>query len=128
MSRCPTCERPMVALLLSLACDYCEYGPRETELYRGFCVMRPCAKVGQMHYVFKTRIDAESWQNVISRRDSVVTEVWSLRQFEWVREQARDVNVSVADHLVEIFPDHRYAAKGHRAFVRSSRADVARAS
>lgn len=120
--QCPTCKREMVQLFLSQACDYCDYGVPKEKLHRGFIVyMRrsdadvtsaPCEE-----YVFRTRMDAERWRTAAGRDGADIHEVFSLMPFRWHLSRGTLRDVVLADHMFEVFSDHKYEPLPHRCFL-----------
>jgi hypothetical protein len=108
----------MVQLFLTQACDYCDYGLPRDRLHRGFIVYRPEAEPrGREEYVFRTRMDAERWRTAAGRDECEIQEVYSLSPFRWHLSRGTLRDVVLADHMFEIFPDHRYEPLPHRAFL-----------
>jgi len=108
----------MVQLFLTQACDYCDYGVPKERLHRGFIVYRGIADSGQCEeYVFRTRMDAERWRTAAGREGCEIFEVYSLTPFRWHLSRGTLRDVVLADHMFEIFPDHRYEPLPHRAFL-----------
>lgn len=108
----------MVQLFLTQACDYCDYGLPKERLHRGFIVHRNNAESGSREeYVFRTRMDAERWRTAAGRDDCEIHEVYSLAPFRWHLSRGTLRDVVLADHMFEIFPDHRYEPLPHRAFL-----------
>lgn len=115
--QCSTCKREMTQLFFSQACDYCDYGVPLERLHRGFVVYRNDCRVS---YVFRTRMDAERWRVASDRTEYEVRAVYSLTPFRWQLSRGTLKDVVLADHLIEIFPDHRYEPLPHRAFLAAS--------
>jgi len=108
----------MVQLFLTQACDYCDYGLPKERLHRGFIVHRSTGEAGSREeYVFRTRMDAERWRTAAGRDDCVIHEVYSITPFRWHLSRGTLRDVVLADHMFEIFPDHRYEPLPHRAFL-----------
>lgn len=115
---CPTCKRTMVQLFLTQACDHCDYGVPKERLHRGFIVFRGMEEKGTCEeYVFRTRMDAERWQTAAGREGFEIRDVYSLTPFLWHLSRGTLRDVVLADHMFEIFPDHRYEPLPHRAFL-----------
>lgn len=113
---CPTCKRSMTALFLTTACDYCDYGVAPDKLHRGFIVFGS-GSVTVEEYVFQTVADAEAWRVASGRDGCTVRAVYSLVPFRWHLSRGCLQNVTLADHMFEIFPNHRYEPLPHRAFL-----------
>lgn len=113
---CPTCKRAMVELFTSTGCDHCDYGPPMEKLHRGFAVLPPvtCANP---HYVFRTRLDAERWMGVVGTLPCEIREVLSLEPYRWHLSHGVVRDLVFADHVFDIFEDHRYEPLPHRAFI-----------
>jgi hypothetical protein len=107
----------MVKIFLSQACDHCDYGIPKDRLHRGFIVYR-APEAGEStseEYVFRTRMDAERWRTAASREECEIREVYSLDPFRWHLSRGTLRDVVLADHMFEIFPNHKYEQKPHRA-------------
>jgi len=108
----------MKQIFLTVACDYCDFGIPKERLHRGFVVYRgPDTSGATEEYVFRTLIDAQRWQTVAGREDNQIYEVFSLNPFRWHLSRGTLRDVVLADHMVEIFPDHRYQPLPNRAFL-----------
>lgn len=116
--QCQICKREMVQLFLTQACDHCDYGVPKERLHRGFVVYRGANDTGTCEeYVFRTRMDAERWRTAAGREGCEIHEVYSLTPFRWHLSRGTLRDVVLADHMFEIFPDHRYEPLPHRAFL-----------
>jgi hypothetical protein len=116
--RCQICKRVMVQLFLTQACDHCDYGVARERLHRGFIVFRGGPEEPNCEeYVFRTRMDAERWRTAAGREECEIREVYSLSAFRWHLSRGTLRDVVLADHMFEIFPDHRYEPLPHRAFL-----------
>jgi hypothetical protein len=118
--KCPTCKRKMVQLFLTQACDHCDYGIPKDRLHRGFIVAQGVvdpAEERHEEYVFRTRMDAERWRTAAGRDGQDIREVFSIEAFRWHLSRGTLRDVVLADHMFEIFPDHRYEPLPHRAFL-----------
>lgn len=116
--KCPTCTREMAQLFLTAACDYCDFGVPQERLHRGYIVNRGADDDGkQEEYVFRGRMDAERWRTAAGRENCEVMEVYSIEPFQWHLSRGWLRDVILADHMYEIFPDHRYEPGPHRAFI-----------
>ena len=125
--QCPTCKREMVQLFLTQACDYCDYGVPKDKLHRGFIVYKAEADSSNCEeYVFRTRMDAERWRTAAGREGCAIQEVYSLTPFRWHLSRGTLRDVVLADHMFEIFPDHRYEPLPHRAFLATEPTTVER--
>jgi hypothetical protein len=122
----------MVQLFLTMACDYCDYGVPKEKLHRGFIVYRAATpgaasdRNSVEEYVFRTRMDAERWRTAAGREGCSINEVYSLMPFRWHLSRGTLRDVVLADHMFEIFPDHRYEALPHRAFLAADQSDPER--
>ncbi|MCC6874764.1 MAG: hypothetical protein IT378_10705 [Sandaracinaceae bacterium] len=105
----------MTALLFSMVCDYCEGHGLKIQ-GRGFVVWldRP---PGSEQYVFKTRADAERWRRHQQVEGAPIRAVLTESTFRWRRSSGSITDVDLADHLFEIFPDHRFEPGPFRAFL-----------
>lgn len=118
--QCVTCKREMVQLVYSQACDYCDFGPPKDKLYPGFVVYRkPEAKVRE-EYVFRTRLDAERWRTAAGREGCEISKVYSVAPFRWQFSRGTLRDLVLADHIFEVFSDHRFELLPHRAFLAES--------
>jgi len=119
--QCPVCKREMVQLFLTQVCDYCDYGIPKERLHRGFVVYRdPGEARSREEYVFRTRLDAERWRTAAGREECEIVQVYSLTPFRWHLSRGTLRDVVLADHMFEIFPDHRFEPLPHRAFLAGS--------
>ena len=116
---CQTCKRPMTQLFLSTACDYCDFGVPKERLHRGF-VLFCAARPNQEEYVFRTRIDAGRWAVAAGRMNCEVREVYSLAPFQWHESRGTVHGLVLANHMVEVFPDHRFEPLPNRVFLAES--------
>lgn len=117
---CPNCKRAMVQLFLTEACDYCDYGPPQAKLHKGFIVMRPTDGDPFEEYVFRTKVDAERWRTAAGRESCEIRSVYSLMPFRWHLSTGTLRDLVLADHMFEIFKDHRHEPLSHRAFLGES--------
>lgn len=116
--QCKSCKREMVQLFLSQKCDYCDYGLPLERLHRGFIVFRQMQGPGvREEYVFRTGMDAERWRTAAGREDCEIREIYSLTPYRWHLSRGTLRDVALADHMFEIYPDHRYEPLPHRAFL-----------
>lgn len=116
--QCPTCKREMVQLFLSQACDYCDYGVPKEKLHVGFVVYRSDREEAACEeYVFRTRMDAERWRTAAGREGQEIRQVYSLLPFRWHLSRGTLRDVVLADHMAEVFPDHRFEPLPHRVFL-----------
>lgn len=106
----------MLLLFTSYVCDYCD-GVANQTYYSGFIVLRPeRVGTGAPFYVFPTRTAAGVWRSANKLQHCQIREVLSLEPFEWSRSRGR-LDVELARHPYQIFPDHKYPAGPHRAFI-----------
>jgi hypothetical protein len=105
----------MTPLFLSQACDHCDGFRTDIHYDRGFIVWtgRPA---GAPDYVFRTRRDAERWVQ-LTGVDGRVRQVLTEDRFRWMESRGSVRGVELADHLFEIFPDHRHQPGPYRAFI-----------
>lgn len=117
---CPTCKRGMTQLFLSEVCDHCDFGPPETALHRGFVVWFQGSSPSIPHeeYVFRTPADAEKWREAAGRGAAVIREAFAFQPFRWHLSRGTLRDVVLADHLFEIFYDHKFEPLPHRAFLK----------
>lgn len=114
---CGTCGNPMVPLFLTCVCDYCE-NPAKGDYHRGYIVYRGFLGPGFPHYVFSNHQSAERWQRGQGQQNSgEIREILSSEPFRWRPSRGTLQDIEFADHLFEIFPDHRYRVAPHRAFL-----------
>jgi hypothetical protein len=118
---CQTCKRLMTQLFLSTACDYCDFGVPKERLHRGFLVHRPAAvQAGYEDYVFRTRTDAEKWQEAAGLKSCAIREVYSLMPFRWHLSNGMLNDIVLAQGMYEVFPDHRFEPLPNRVFLAES--------
>ena len=115
--KCGVCGNQMVALFLSCVCDYCENRPATENFSRGYVVWRGFLGPGFPHYVFANRQSAERWRRGQGQNSGEIREVLSPDPFRWRPSSGTLRDIEFADHLFEIFPDHRYRQAPHRAFL-----------
>jgi hypothetical protein len=125
-TKCATCGNALVPLFFSSVCEFCETKPAYECLNRGWIVWRDLAP-GFPHYVFPSKNCAELWRKVrnnnsrgtqVGNNSGVPRLVLSKALFSWGCTQSgllRDI--PVANHLVAIFPDHKFKPAQHRAFL-----------
>jgi hypothetical protein len=116
---CPACKRTMSALFLSTACDYCDFGVPKERLHKGYVVYGPGSAFTE-EYVFKTHADAERWREMAGRQCCAIRAVYSLTPYRWHLSRGSMRDVMLADHMFEIFKDHRFEPKPNRAFLEVS--------
>lgn len=113
---CPTCKREMAALFLSTACDHCDFGVPKERLHKGYVVFgRNEATVEE--YVFKTHADAERWREMSGRQCCNIRAVYSLMPYRWHLSRGCLRDVMLADHMFEIFANHKFEPLPNRAFL-----------
>jgi hypothetical protein len=111
--RCPTCQRPMLALFTTCVCDHCD-GEPEGEFYRAW-VVRPSQVVGILKtWVFRRSADARTWRD--NRGDGVVLAVLSDRPYTWARGRGPLKGLELHERPCEIYEDHRYPVGPSRTF------------
>lgn len=112
--RCEVCKREMTALFLTWVCDYCD-GLRDTgPTSTGWIVWRR-RPPGSEEYVFRSPEDAERWREVSGLGDCAIRKVETEAQIHWRKSTGNVEDVELADHLFQIFADHRYEPGPHRA-------------
>jgi hypothetical protein len=111
---CQNCQRPMRALLLSLACDYCD-GQGDAFDFRGFVVLRKDRTLPCEEYVFATRADAERWRELNGLYDAEIREVRGDKPFRWQPSRGTVRGIILADRLFEIWPERDFVPKPNRA-------------
>lgn len=114
--RCDNCKRKMMPLFISYVCNHCDGIRDEHELDRGFVVWRG-RPWGSQEYVFRTRKDAERWRVINGLHGCPIREVLTEDSFNWRRSGGFIEDLELADHLFEVFEDHRYEPGPHRAFI-----------
>lgn len=107
----------MVELFLSCVCDYCDSKPDLDKLHHGWIIHRDLIGPGFPHYVFSTAASALRWYTSQINRDGVVKLVLSHEPFRWRPSRGTLRNIEFADHLFEVYPDHRFPKGPHRAFL-----------
>lgn len=119
--KCQQCKREMVELFTSCRCDWCDFEPTATKLHRGFIVqgkpVRDACVMAPMYYVFRTIGDADRWRKAVGYEAHPIDEVSSLDAFRWQLSRGVISDVVLADHMFEVFQDHRYEPLPHRAFI-----------
>lgn len=111
--RCPTCQRPMLALFTTCVCEHCD-GEPEGEFHRGW-VVRPSQLVGVLKtWVFRYGHDARTWRD--HRSDGIVLAVLSDRPFTWQRGRGPLKGLELAERPYEIYEDHRHPIGPSRGF------------
>lgn len=114
--KCGTCGNAMVPLFLSCVCEFCETKPAYDSLNRGWVVWRGIAP-GFPHYVFSSRYCAETWRRGQGNGYGEPRLVLSTAVFRWRPSRSGARDVEFADHLFEVFLDHRFKAAPFRAFL-----------
>jgi hypothetical protein len=105
----------MQPLLVSFVCDYCDGLVDWGSFHRGFIVWRD--DFDRLEYVFPTREAAERWRSVRGLSGHEIREVLSEQPFRWHMSRGSVKDIELADHVYEIFPNHRHAPGQHRAFL-----------
>jgi len=105
----------MSQLFLSMACDYCDFGPSQSQIHRGFVVFG--GVINGEEYVFRSRADAERWKSAAGREGYTIREVGSLTPFRWHLSRGTLRDVVLADSMFQVFPDFRYEPLPHRCFL-----------
>lgn len=114
--RCEVCLRQMMPLFISYVCNHCDGIRDGLEYHSGFVVWRG-RPWGSQEYVFRTRKDAERWRVINGLHGCPIKEVTSETEFRWRKSGGFIEDLELADHLFEIFEDHRFEPGGHRAFI-----------
>ncbi len=114
---CPNCQRPMIALFTSYACDHCE-GRSRPAYARGYVVLHEGAHMpaGPV-YLFRTRTDAARWRVARKCRHVPIREVLTEAPVQWRTTSGTLQDVELADRPFEIFADHRYPPAPNHAFL-----------
>lgn len=115
--KCGTCGNQMVQLFLSCVCDYCDSKPNLGDYHSGYVVWRGFLGPGFPHYVFSNRESAERWRRGQGQNAGDIRVVLSTEPFRWRPSRGTLRDIEFADHLFEIFPDHKFKAAPHRAFL-----------
>jgi len=68
-------------------------------------------------YVFRSREDAERWCKHRGHEVKAIRIVLTESTFRWKMSAGSVTDVELADHLFEIYADHRYEPKPFRAFL-----------
>lgn len=116
--QCPVCGHSMIALFLSYVCDYCERSPAPERMHGGYVVWSS-TQAGERQYVFPTRAAAERWRELRGLQHCEVRRVLSAAPFKWRISTGSVKGLEFADHLFEIFPDHRFKPGPYRAYIAS---------
>lgn len=121
--QCPTCKREMAPLFTTQACDYCDFGVAKDKLHSGFVVYNdnPNDPPPREEYVFRTRMDADRWRSASDRAGHSIFKVWSLSPFQWEMSRGTLRDVVLADHIYEVYPNHRYEPLPNRCFLASEK-------
>lgn len=105
----------MRALFYSWVCEHCE-GLPEGDYDRGYVVWRDRPPASE-EYVFRTKEDAERWRAHKQYGEKPIRIVLSEQPFRWRMSNGTITDVELADHLFEIYPDHRFEPGPYRAFL-----------
>ncbi|MCA9627239.1 MAG: hypothetical protein KC766_06220 [Myxococcales bacterium] len=106
----------MTPLFVSFVCDFCDGLASDASCDRGFVVWRNRPTPAE-EYVFRTRKDAERWRVARSLEECSVLEVRSPYPFRWRTSSGTVRDIQMADSLVSIWPDHRFASAPNHAFL-----------
>jgi hypothetical protein len=106
----------MRPLFVTVVCDWCDGLVDVSAPHRGFVVWRNRPE-GSSEYVFRTEADAARWRELQALSAYPIREVRSPSPFRWRRPSGTARGIELADHLYEIFPDHRFAPAPYRAFL-----------
>lgn len=117
--KCEQCGNTMQQLFLSCVCDYCDNKPdlNSGQYHVGYVVWRGFLGPGFPHYVFANSQSAERWRRGQGQNAGDIRKVLSTEPFRWRPSRGTLRDIEFADHLFEIFPDHRYRQAPHRAFL-----------
>jgi hypothetical protein len=112
---CPRCARPMIPLFFSQVCNFCDGLETDYEDWDvGFVVWRG-RPMPVTEYVFPTREDAEHWKAATGMSDEPILMVRAPVRFRWRRSTGTIKDLTTADGMVTIFPDHRFPPAPNRA-------------
>ena len=115
--RCPACDRPMLLLLISAVCDWCE-SPPKGKFFRGYVVWQePSAGEAMSEYVFRTAHDAIVWRSMSGHEEREIRTVLSEDPIPWRVASGRASGLICADQLFDVFATHRYRKGSYRAFL-----------
>lgn len=105
----------MTPLFISLVCDYCDGLAMDEENWdRGYVVWRG-RPLPVEEYVFQTYEDAERWKVANAMTAEPILLVIAPLKFRWRRSTGTLRDITTADRLVTIYPDHRFPPGPNRA-------------
>jgi len=115
--RCPVCDRPMMFLLVSAVCDWCE-SPPKGNFFRGYVVWHE-PKLGDAvsEYVFRTAHDAIVWRSISGNDAREIRTVLTEAPIPWRVASGRASGLICADQLFDVFRSHRFRKAPYRAFL-----------
>jgi hypothetical protein len=115
--RCPVCDRPMLFLLFSAVCDWCE-SPPKGKFFRGYVVWQePACGEAVSEYVFRTAHDAIVWRSMSGHEEREIRTVLAEDPIPWRVASGRASGLICADQLFDVFSTHRFRKGPYRAFL-----------
>lgn len=115
--RCPVCDRPMLLLLVSAVCDWCE-SPPKGKFFRGYVVWQePACGEAVSEYVFRTAHDAIVWRSMSGHEEREIRTVLSEEPIPWRVASGRASGLICADQLFDVYRTHRFRRGPYRAFL-----------
>ncbi len=112
---CSQCGRPVVPLLVTTVCDWCD-GAYAGPLYGGYVVWRG-HQPGRREYVFRTLPDAETWAAASGIYGAAILPVWCEVPFRWRTSAGTIQGIELADVLYDVFPSRHFPVGPQRAFL-----------
>lgn len=117
MQLCPICKREMTPLFTSYACDFCDGLVSFGSLSRAYVAWPRGAVEARTAYLFPSRDVAERWVIAAHLEGHEVREVATADEIRWHMSRGTVEGIELADHVFEVFPDHRFELAPYRAFL-----------
>ena len=118
---CKVCGNNVTQLFTTVACDYCDFGPKPEACHFGFIVLRDDVNVSDSpeEYVFRTKLDGECWREASGRQQAEVKKVYSLKPFHWHLSRGTLRDVMLATTMYIVHSDHRFSQtdSGHHCWI-----------
>jgi hypothetical protein len=123
---CPTCQRPKLVLFYSTVCTHCEEPPKG-RFYRGYILWSDahdkllCSGARLQDYVWYSTEDARTYERNVTNANADIERrlcsVLSTQPFNWRYGNGLAVGLMMAERLVTVHKDHRFAPAPYNAFL-----------
>ena len=113
---CTDCGREMLLLFQFYSCEWCSHGPAG-QTYKGYIIYRGEGTLPRKDYVFKSQEHAEKWLSIRGMATCSVRVVAMAHEPRWRMSSGSASDLELADHLFEIFPDHKVPERDYVAWL-----------